>query len=193
MSLFVALWPSPPVRGQLESAVRAARPTARGLRWSPPRERHLTLVFLGEVGGRLPELTRALDRALAGRPALDLSLEDWGTFPLRADRAAVLWAGVGGEGLHELAEVLGEAARATGVPVASRPFVPHITLARARPPRDAAETLRALGPAPSADWSVDRVDLVESRPGDPDRYRTVRTWGLLWGSDSQRAPERGTS
>lgn len=205
MSLFSALWPSDEARDQLAQAVRAARPAAPELRWTPPEEWHLTLVFLGAVGEGRPELFAALERALAGQPALDLALDGWDTFPQRspgsppsrggasARRASVVWAGVRGEGLRELAASLAEVARGAGVPVPSRPFVPHITLARARPSRDLTHTLRLLGPAPTAAWRADRLHLVESRPAGRDRYRTVRTWGLPWGSESQRAPERGTS
>lgn len=208
MSLFVALWPSPQVREYLAAAVRAARPTAPGLRWTRPEEWHLTLAFLGEAEGRLPEISAAMGRALDGRPALDLALDGWGTFPRHdgpgpgdgaptgrgtGNRASVVWAGVAGDGLLDLAEALAEAARGAGVHVPSRPFVPHITLARSRPPRDATDILRVLGPVSSASWRADRVDLVESRPAERDRYRTARTWGLPWSSESQRAPERGTS
>ena len=205
MSLFIALWPSGEVRDRLARAVRAARPAAPELRWTPPEEWHLTLVFLGAAGEPLPGLSAALERTLVGRPAPDLTLDDWDTFPRRSPRprprdgggggrrASVVWAGVRGEGLHDLADSLAEAARGAGVPVPSRPFVPHITLARARPPREVADTLRLLGPAPTATWRADRIHLVESRPAGQDRYRTVRTWGLPWGSESQRAPERGTS
>ncbi|GAB3717415.1 RNA 2',3'-cyclic phosphodiesterase [Nocardiopsis oceani] len=194
MSLFVALWPPQEVVDELAQAVRPARPSATGLRWTRPEEWHLTLAFLGEVPeDRLPELTSALGRALGGHPAPYLAADLWGTFPNRAQRASVLWCGVTGEGLHELAGAVRDAARSAGVPVESRLFVPHITLARARPPRDLTEALRALGPVGATGWRADRVHLVESRPGRQDRYRTARTWGLPWGSESQRAPERGTS
>ncbi|WP_017585626.1 RNA 2',3'-cyclic phosphodiesterase [Nocardiopsis ganjiahuensis] len=197
MSLFVAIRPSEGVRDRLAESVRAARPTARGLRWTRPEEWHLTLVFLGGAGARLPELSAALERALDGHPAPDLVLGNWGTFPRRSGpgphRASVLWVGAAGDGLHDLADALAAAARGAGVPVPSRPFVPHVTLARARPPRDVADTLRVLGSAPSAGWRADRVHLMESGASGRDRYRTVRTWGLPWGSESQRDPERGTS
>ncbi|GAA1469453.1 2'-5' RNA ligase family protein [Nocardiopsis exhalans] len=225
MSLFLALWPSDEARDQLARAVRAARPSDPELRWTPAQEWHLTLVFLGAAGETPSGLSAALERALVGRPALDLALDDWDTFPQRPPelrssggngpgqrssrggvpkrrtsrgngpehRASVVWAGVRGEGLRELADSLAEAARAAGVPVPSRPFVPHVTLARARPSRDVTDTLRLLGPAPTAGWRADRIHLVQSRPAGPDRYRTVRTWGLPWGSESQRDPERGTS
>ncbi len=197
MSLFVALRPPRGVRDRLAEAVRAARPTGRGLRWTRPGEWHLTLVFLGATGVRFPDLAVALERALDGRPALDLALDGWGTFPRHTEygprRASVLWAGAEGDGLHELAAALAGAASDAGVHVPSRPFVPHVTLARARPPSDVTDTLRVLGSVPVTDWRAERVHLMESGSPGPDRYRTVRSWGLPWGSESQQAPERGTS
>ena len=194
MRLFVALWPSKKALGVLAEAVRRGRRHDPDLRWTRVEEWHLTLLFLGEVPeDRVPCLTEALESALGGHPALDLALDGWGTFPQRGGRASVFWVGVEGEGLLELAHDLREAARSVGVPIESRPFVPHLTLARARPPRSPDEILRALGASPTIGWRADRIDLVQSRPGRADRYRTVRTWRLPWGSDSQRTSERGTS
>lgn len=194
MRSFIALWPAPEVLDVLTEAVRRGRRHGSDLRWTRAEEWHLTLLFLGEVPEeRVPGLTGALENALGGHPALDLALAGWGTFPQRGGRASVFWAGVEGEGLLELVHDLREAARSARVPIESRPFVPHLTLARARPPRSPDEILRALGASPTIGWRADRIDLVQSRPGRADRYRTVRTWGLPWGSDSQRTPKRGTS
>lgn len=177
MRLFVALWPSQEVLDVLAEAVRRGRGRSPELRWTRAGEWHLTLLFLGEVPEEgVPALTETLGRVLRGRHALDLTLDGWGTFPQRAGHACVFWAGVGGEGLAELVRDLRGAARSAGVAVESRPFVPHLTLARARPARSPEATLRALGGLPPIGWRADRIDLVESRPGRADRYRTVRTW-----------------
>ncbi|MBR8742703.1 RNA 2',3'-cyclic phosphodiesterase [Nocardiopsis sp. MG754419] len=192
MRLFVALWPSEEVLDALGEAVRRGRRHEPRLRWTHSAEWHLTLVFLGDVGeDQVPALTDALHRALDGHTAPELTLDGWGTFPDRGADASVFWAGVDGT-LDGVVDDLTSAARTSGVPVGSRPFVPHLTLARARPPRPPGDILRALGDLPRIGWRADRVDLVESRPARADRYRTARTWRLPWGGDSQRASERGT-
>ncbi|SIO85441.1 RNA 2',3'-cyclic phosphodiesterase [Nocardiopsis sp. JB363] len=193
MRLFVALWPPPEVIDALEETVRRTRRHSPELRWTRSEEWHLTLLFLGEVvDERVPRLADALGECLHGRPAPDLTLDGWGTFPRNSGSASVFWAGVGGP-LDGLVHDLTTAARTNDVPVASRPFVPHLTLARARPPRSPAGFPHTLGEPPRVGWRADRVDLVESRPGRADRYRTVRTWRLPWEGESQRAPECGTS
>lgn len=193
MRLFVALWPPQEVLDALGEAVRRGRGHEPGLRWTRREEWHLTLLFLGEVADeRVPGLADALERALHGRSAPELALDGWGTFPRSDGPASVFWAGVAGP-LDGLVHDLSAVARTNEVPVASRPFVPHLTLARAGPPRSPAGILRALGDPPRVGWRADRIDLVESRPGRADRYRTARTWRLPWDGEHQRAPERGTS
>ncbi|OOC55685.1 MULTISPECIES: RNA 2',3'-cyclic phosphodiesterase [Nocardiopsis] len=196
MRLFAALDPPPDVLDTLRGAVDRGRRHEPGLRWSRPRDWHLTLVFLGEVGeDRLPALTDALgDEARAHQP-LSLSVRGWGTFPPGGGRSSVLWAGLGGdtEALGALADGLRAAAAGAGLPVEHRPYVPHVTVARSRPARDLADIVRALGPLRSRGWRAHEVHLVESRVGKEDRYRTVRTWALGWEADPAPSPERSTS
>lgn len=196
MRLFTALEPPPHVVDALRGAVRRGRRHEPGLRWIPPEEWHLTLVFLGEIGPeRLTLLGPALQRAAAAHPPLALELNGWGTFPRQSPPASVLWAGVGGDarGLADLVEDLRRAAGEAGVETGERPYVPHITIARSRPARDLDATVEALGNPPHLGWNASRVELVESVPGSGTRYRTALTCPLLWGADNGRSPERGTS
>ncbi|WP_150236973.1 RNA 2',3'-cyclic phosphodiesterase [Nocardiopsis quinghaiensis] len=196
MRLFAALDPPADVVDALREAVDRGRRHDPGLRWSGPRDWHLTLVFLGEVDEeRLPALTDALGGEVRAHRPLCLAAHGWGTFPPGGGRSSVLWAGLDGdtEALGALADGLRAAAAGTGVPVEQRPYVPHITVARSRPARDLTDTVRALGPLRSRMWRAHEVRLVESRAGKEDRYRTVRTWALGWGTDSTPSPERSTS
>ncbi|WP_159943537.1 MULTISPECIES: RNA 2',3'-cyclic phosphodiesterase [unclassified Nocardiopsis] len=196
MRLFVALDPPPEVTDALRAAVDRGREHTPDLRWSRPRDWHLTLVFLGEVGeGLLPALTEALGReARAHRPPR-LAVEGWGTFPPGGRRSSVLWAGLSGdtEALGALADGVRAAVRGTGLPVEDRAYVPHITVARSRPARDLSGTVRALGDLRVRGWRAGELCLVESRPGREDRYRTARTWALGWETDPTPPPERSTS
>lgn len=196
MRLFIALVPPRQVTDALGDAVRHGRRHEPRLRWTAPEHWHLTLVFLGEVAPeRLRPLGAELERAAAAHPPLDLTLDGWGTFPRQGRRASVLWAGVGGH-TRELAELVGDlrsAAGEAGVETGERPYVPHITIARSRPPRDLRAAVESLGPSPRPGWRATRVDLVESLPGQETRYRTALTCPLLWGTDTGRTAERGTS
>lgn len=139
------------------------------LRWLLPANRHLTLLFLGdlEVGAGL-RMADALKVPLSALPPFTVSLGSADWFPaashpvvlaLRADAAASLRA---------LAAAVREAAMATGLAVDARPFRAHVTLARlgrqgrARP---------VLPPSPAtALLSVRDVVLFESVPGSSGRH-----------------------
>ncbi|CAL9522568.1 RNA 2',3'-cyclic phosphodiesterase [Nocardiopsis dassonvillei] len=197
MRLFAALTPPPGVVDAVRGAREPGLRHAPELSWTPPGEWHLTLAFLGEVpDDLLPGLTAALGAAAGDRGPFDLTVDGWGVFPHpHRDRAAVLWAGVGGDtgALAALSADLRAAASAAGLPGEDRVYVPHLTVARSRPPRDLTGLLSELGDGPQAPWPARDVHLVESRPGRADRYRTVRTWALGWKTDPGRPPERSTA
>jgi 2'-5' RNA ligase len=180
MRAFVALVPPPDALTELAAAV-AALPQEPALRWSPPAQRHLTLAFLGEVDGPTDdELRTRLARAARRHPPVPLALAGGGRF---GDR--VLWTGVHGdrEALRRLAGTVRAAARRSGLPVDERPYRPHLTLARARPPapdlRPLAGALRGFAGRP---WTASEVHLVRSDlgagPGGGARHEVVATWEL---------------
>jgi 2'-5' RNA ligase len=183
--LFVAVTPPAGVLDGLDAAVtaaRAGRGDRRDLRWTGPEDRHVTLAFLGEVPGSAAErLTPGLGQAAAGAEPFPLALAGAGAFPAPV-RARVLWCGLGGDrsALAALAAAVAAAATRAGVapPDAGRPFRPHLTLAYARPPADVRDLVTALGPYEGPSWLVDRIQLIESRPGRRPRYTTVGRWPL---------------
>lgn len=192
MRLFTAVDPPPEAVAQLRTAAQAGRDLTPELRWTSPEDWHLTLVFLGEVSDeRVPGLSEALGRAVAGHGPLSLHVDGWGTFPRQSSgnrRASVLWAGLDGDtdALTALADDLREAARGVGIPVASGSYVPHITVARSRPARDLRSTVRGLASPQGAAWRVGEVHLMESARGHGPRYRTVRSWALDEGAGTLR-------
>lgn len=143
--LFVAVDLPDAVRTRLARLVADAPPGVRPVRRG---QLHLTLHFLGDCAdATLAALAAALPRA-AG-PAFTIDLAGAGVFPPRG-RPAVLWAGVAAsDALVGLHRDVGRVLAACGVPLESRPWVPHVTLARlaAHAPRAWIEALvdRARG------------------------------------------------
>lgn len=139
---------------------------------SPPDNWHLTLRFVG------PLTPEAIDRLLFG-----LSGADWPDpfrirfGPLEAfpnhRRATVLWMSLsqGEQEMRTLANVVERTVRRAGIVAEERPFVPHLTLSRVRPPADVRALIEAVPPF-EGKMDVARVDLFESVP-DPRRYPVI--------------------
>jgi RNA 2',3'-cyclic 3'-phosphodiesterase len=178
MRVFVAVFPPLEVQETLVEAARALptdafRPTA-------PERVHLTLKFLGEVPPEdIPRASSALERVAQQGGPFDATVSGFGAFP-SARRARILWAGIGqgAEGFRDLSRAVEDLLEPEGFAREDKPFVPHLTLGRARRPVpfDAGEaTLLRLG------FSVGALDLVESRQGASgvaypvlERYRLGR-------------------
>ncbi len=105
------------------------------VKWVSAEGIHLTLKFLGEIPApRVEEVKRALAKACIGTPPMHLEIDALGGFPDTA-QPRVVWAGLSGdiEVLSSLATRVDLALAELGYARESRPFVPHLTIARVRP------------------------------------------------------------
>ena len=147
LRLFVALDFPAEMRKALARAGRDCSPVLPGVRWTRPETLHLTLKFLGDTGAeRVPEVAGALRAALASRSAGRFMLAGLGVFP-NVRRPSVVWAGisVGADWVAGLAAAVDGALVPLGFPPETRPFQPHVTLGRLRPPaRWSAEAAKRL-------------------------------------------------
>ena len=104
------------------------------LKWVAPGNIHVTLKFLGEVRlSRIDDVRRVLESVCAATAPIRLSVDELGAFPSpRAPR--IVWAGLEGdtERLVSLASRVDAALEPLGFPRESRPFTPHLTIARVR-------------------------------------------------------------
>jgi 2'-5' RNA ligase len=123
---------------------------------------HVTLQFLGNraeidaVGSALANLEVA---------PFDVRVGGAGAFP-RSSRGTVLWLGVaaGADALATLADAVMRRTEPLGHERETRPYHPHVTLARCRTPTDLRDTVAALGDGPVGPaWRVDAVTVFESR------------------------------
>ena len=152
--LFLGLWPHTEVHAALLGHA-ASWDWPVSARRTRPERLHLTLHFLGNVqAARVPSLRAGLQ-------------VDWQGGDLVLDRAtvwpggiAVLEAGRIAPALADLRARLGSALDALDLPVESRPWRPHVTLARkasgAHPPREFPAIMWRVAPA---------YALVRSLPG----------------------------
>lgn len=196
--MFVAVRPPSAAVHDLESWVAPLRPAAGDLRWTPAEQWHLTVAFLGEVDERrYADLSPRLARAAARGTELALSFGGAGTFPRRADRARVLWVGLGGDrpALARLAAAVSAAARRSGIAVEDRRFSPHLTLARARPSAgaDVTSLLQDLSAYAGPMWTATEMELVRSHIGATVRHETVGSWRLGRAPPETYGPVSGCS
>ncbi len=179
MRLFVGL-PVPPSPAYAQ-ATADVLDVARDARPVPAGSQHVTLRFLGEMAE--PDgVVAALDRALAGRPALPCVVEGLGTFPggFPADkRARVVWAGLRAPGVEALADAVVQATARFGEPPERRPFVAHVTLARMARPADLRLVVEKHRGTLFAQGVLDKVVLYRSTPTPRGQvYEAAHTVGL---------------
>lgn len=124
---------------RLKEAVPGVKAT-----WSRDANLHLTLKFLGEIPqGSVSDISTAASRAVVGLAPFSIRLEQTGTFP-KQDQPRVLWIGINDFSgkLSELQARLEDESASAGFVRDSRPFHPHLTVARLRHARH-ARTLAA--------------------------------------------------
>lgn len=125
---------------------------------------HLTLKFLGNVSVTdISKVSDAVERAATTVSPFELTFSNCGSFPPHG-RPSVLWIGAQASGLHALHAAIEEELAAVGFPHESRPFHPHLTIARLRHAlgaRQLAELHKSLGFAPIA-FDVSEVVVFNS-------------------------------
>lgn len=178
LRLFVSIELPQDVKNQL----RALEPeTLPGMRPTKPDNLHLTLHFIGDADPA--PLAEALDSITTQVAPFDMSLAGVGCFGGRG-RGLILWVGVEPTpAIFHLHFQLGCLLAAAGVTLDTRPYRPHITIARGQRSRkrDAHEFLELHG-GYSATVSVDSVCLVSSVPKSGGSVYTIEKRYALAGA-----------
>ncbi|WP_407952088.1 2'-5' RNA ligase family protein [Plantactinospora sonchi] len=190
--------------------VGAVADTGVNVRLADQANLHVTVAFLGEVADdRLPEVAEALGRAVqtwrspptrrrdrqpVPEPTpLRLRLGGGGRFG--RGRFTVLWVGLLGDvaALRRLADRTRRELRRARLPYDSRPFRPHLTLARPgdRLDRESLdEDLRTLDGYLGPSWPATELALVRSQLGPRPTYDRLATWPLTEDASEQSVSDR---
>ena len=140
MRLFIALDIPAEVRDALTNFMERARALAPEARWARVEGLHVTLKFIGHVDDAVVEKIKAALASIKAAP-FEVKFTGAGFFP-NPNAARVFWAGVdGGERLPRLASVIDSALEKLGFPRETKPYHPHLTLART-----SSRPLRGLKP-----------------------------------------------
>ena len=128
MRIFAGIPLAPPVIDELSAISAQLELSGDGLRWSTPDSWHITLQFLGSIGQEQYECIAARLHALRS-PAVPIELEGTNFF----DRAGIFFAAVRlTSRLSLLQQRVTSATGLCGFVPETRPFHPHITLARSK-------------------------------------------------------------
>lgn len=154
LRLFVAIDVEESIRSRLDQFVRSLQAHAPQARWVATANLHLTLKFIGNVPeAQLAAIARALAPPL-NYPAITLRWHGWGFFPSES-RPHVFWVGVEDRperALARLAAGIEDRLSPLGIARETRPFLPHLTLARFRTPAQAQGLRRALQARPAEEF-----------------------------------------
>ena len=170
-------------RQEIEGVLRPLRHEIAGVRWSDPRQVHLTLHFFGAVPAKEIEPIHLFSKKVAALfSPLKLWLDRIGGFP-SLERPDILWLGVGEptNQLLSLYKAIQGEVRTHGFKPEERPFRPHATIGRVKWKIKDIGTLLAKsssqGPTPPK--VVDHFVLYQSRffP-DGVRYEVLQTYAL---------------
>ena len=162
--VFLALQPPATVRAALADHVAACHWPAEAAVYAPA-DWHLTLHFIGAVPReRLPALCAGL--AVDLQP-FTLHLGEPALWP---HGLAVLLPEATPAALQALHAALGACLLDLGLHTDTRPYQPHLTLAR-------RAALTQFAAAPSCDWPVRSYVLMESTGQPEARYRVLQHYG----------------
>ena len=117
---------------RLQEQLKSGKSTS--VKWVDPYNIHLTLKFLGNISTSIVDkIARALEEAVRGISPFHLEVKGLGAFP-SLKRVQVVWVGITGEvdRLSQLKQRIESGLADLGFVPESRPFTPHLTLARLR-------------------------------------------------------------
>jgi 2'-5' RNA ligase len=187
--LFVALDLPEAVRRALAELIANLKPKSRGARWVQPENLHITLKFIGHVGNeKLSPIQSALSSIHAAQP-IELYFRGVGFFP-NERRPRAFWCGVAGSpNLAELAADINRALVSLGIEAETRPFTPHLTLARFKSDEGVHEMVHAANDMKSTDFGAateTNIHLYESLlKSTGAQYNRVASFPFVGGSTAK--------
>ena len=128
---FFALTLPNELKDELHSRIEILKNTFPFKKWLHPADYHITMAFLGDASEPMrKEAEIFVRRVLKNETAFELNLNEMGTFG-RFDQPRILWADVAIEQrLFDVQAKVYQACTDVGFSLDTKPFKPHITLAR---------------------------------------------------------------
>ena len=129
---FIAVNVDPKAVQEISEAIDQFRLRIPNIRWSSLTNLHLTLKFLGDIEEtKVAPIAQALRHHIAPFPRFTFNAKGLGVFP-NIKRPSVLWVGLEGSRLTELASMVERSLEPLGFAPEKRNFQPHLTVGRWR-------------------------------------------------------------
>jgi 2'-5' RNA ligase len=187
--LFVALDLPDQVRHAITELIAKLQPKSRTARWIRPENLHVTLKFIGHVGNeKLDPIQNALSSIHSAQP-VEIHFRGMGFFP-NEHRPRAFWCGIAASSnLAELAANIDRALAPLGVEAETRPFTPHLTLARFKSDEGIREMVKAATDIKSTDFgaaTMTNFHLYESLlKSTGAQYNRLASFPFVGGSTAQ--------
>ena len=182
MRLFTGISLSQQVSDRLMALMDQLRPFAK-IYWTPVGNLHITSKFIGSwPDDRLHGLEDALAR-VPKTGSIKIAVSQFGFLP-NPHRPSAFVAGVqAGPVLTDLARIIGEKLEPLGCPPETRPYKPHITLARVKPDHDIRglrEQIARMTEFDFGTFEATEFHLYVSKPGTRgSEYSKIATYDLM--------------
>ena len=166
---FIALEMNEALQRHLSGFIHQVAPVLPAMKWVDPQGIHLTLAFLGELDDeQLVEVSAAAYEAAQQASAFTYRLTKPGIFG-SPRQPRVLWMGIEERTgfLLQLHQLLQEQLSQRAFPIDTRPFSPHLTLARGKAPlspQEYTELQKILNhpPRPSKTYPAAHLHIMKS-------------------------------
>lgn len=166
---FIALEMNEALQRHLSGFIHRVAPVLPGMKWVNPQGIHLTLAFLGELNDeQLADVSVAAYQAAQQASAFTYRLTQPGIFG-SPRHPRVLWMGIEERtgSLVQLHQLLQQELSQRAFPIDTRPFSPHLTLARGKAPLNAQEytdlqKLLTHPPRPSKTYPATYLHIMKS-------------------------------
>lgn len=194
---FVAINLNDEVRASLEKVEDELRKTGANVRWVPPKNFHLTLLFLGHVEQeKLPDIMEAIRNAVLGIKPFDIEFAGVSGLP-RLDKPRVIYVDVKDPtgSLTLLNKEIYEAMKPFGIKLEDRKYIPHMTVGRVITPKNIMpliETAKRLAGQSFGILHVSTVELMLSdlQPNGPVYTVAGKADLIMESSESDTTGER---
>ena len=189
MRLFVALDLPDQVRHSIAELIAKLQPKSRAARWIKPENLHITLKFIGHVGNeKLSPIQSTLSSIHAEQP-VELHFRGMGFFP-NEHHPRAFWCSIASSpNLAELAANIDRALAPLGIEAETRPFTPHLTLARFKSNEGIREVVQAATDMKSTDFGAateTNFHLYESLlKSTGAQYNRLASFPFVGGSTAQ--------